>query len=101
MGCFRFNASLISVWNISVFDGLVRLCFSRLGEALYSILEPIKQEQRTDVTKEEDNDGIIKNGPLARFRRWKKHNAVVKQYLNDLQSVSLVVRTNKSDVALI
>uniref|UniRef100_A0A914WXR4 Nucleolar complex protein 2 homolog n=1 Tax=Plectus sambesii TaxID=2011161 RepID=A0A914WXR4_9BILA len=70
-----------------VFDGLVRLCFSRLGEALYAILEPIKQERSVDVTKMDDGEEeAVKSGPLSRFRRWKKYSAVVKQYLSDLLS---------------
>lgn len=58
----------------AVFDAIIRLCFKRLGKALYALLGVVKEEDEN--TKDPEKARFRKH-----YRRWKKYGGLVKVYL--------------------
>lgn len=67
----------------SVFESVVRLCFTQLGKSLYSLLGPIKNEDK----RKDSKASISEKHTKKHFRRWKKHSALVKNYLHGMSLV--------------
>lgn len=78
---------------ISVFDRIIRMCYTHLAHVLLTILDPIevKKEEKTDDNVSELFDGKKKKSHIKheikgqiRYKYWKEFNLLVKEYLRSL-----------------
>uniref|UniRef100_F1KTZ6 Nucleolar complex protein 2 n=1 Tax=Ascaris suum TaxID=6253 RepID=F1KTZ6_ASCSU len=84
-----------------VFEDVIRLCFRHLGASLYEVLGPtIKWTAKEEPGDREEFSSAVEGTCIDRYKRWRKWNAVAKQYLhalllflNEVQNADVVVCT--------
>uniref|UniRef100_A0A915AIX9 Nucleolar complex protein 2 homolog n=2 Tax=Parascaris univalens TaxID=6257 RepID=A0A915AIX9_PARUN len=85
----------------TVFEDVIRLCFRYLGTSLYEVLGPaIKSTAKKEPCNGEEVLNAAEGTGIDRYKRWRKWNAVTKQYLhalllflNEVQNADVVVCT--------